>query len=131
MLHKLKLTFFAAGAALLCSCGASKKLESVQGELEAAQNKNAQLQKELSSAQEQLGTAQNQSKALTDQNKALTTEFNNYKAECKKTEDKLNSRQQILEEQYATLQEIEDRIEKAMEEFAQRGVDVYYKDGLV
>ena len=131
MLHKLKLTFFAAGVALLCSCGASKKLESVQGELEAAQNKNAQLQKELSSAQEQLGTAQNQSKALTDQNKALTTEFNNYKAECKKTEDRLNSRQQILEEQYATLQEIEDRIEKAMEEFAQRGVDVYYKDGLV
>jgi chemotaxis protein MotB len=131
MLHKLKLICLAAGVVMICSCGASKKVESVQGELEAQQQKNAELQKELTAVRGQLSTAQDQSKAMADQNKALTTEFNNYKAECRKTEEKLNSTRQVLDEQYAQLQEIEDRIEKAMEEFAQRGVDVYYKDGLV
>src|SRR5688572_13900213 len=110
MLHKLKLTCLAAGMALLCSCAAKKQLASAQADLETQEQKNAQLQKELSSTKNQLSTAQNQSKALTDQNKALTTEFNNYKAECKKTEEKLASTQQVLDEQYATLQEIQDRI---------------------
>ena len=131
MLHKFKFICLAAGVVLICSCGASKKLESVQGELEAQQQKNSQLQKELSAANDQLATAQNQSKALADQNKALSTEYSNYKAECKKTEDKLKQTRQSLDEQYAQLQEIETRIEKALEEFAERGVDVYYKDGLV
>ena len=131
MLQKFKLACMAASVALICSCGASKKLESVEGELDAQRTKNTQLQQEIDGLKKDLNDATGQNKTLADQNKSMATEFNSYKAKCQKTEEKLQETQQVLNEQYAQLQEIEARIEKALEEFAERGVDVYYKDGLV
>lgn len=131
MLQKIRMISSAAAVIVLCACGSTKKMEAMQGEVEAAKNKNQQLQQSLDATKQELHSMQTQAKTLSDQNKAISTEFANYKTQCKRTEDKLKSTQEAIAEQYEQLQQIEARIENAMEEFSEKGVDVYYKDGLV
>jgi chemotaxis protein MotB len=112
-------------------CGTNKKLEAAQGEAEALREKNQQLEQSINSLKNELNKAKSDATAAASKTTAVTNEYNAYKQKCAETEEALKETQAVLQAEYEMLQEIEDRIEAAMEDFAEKGVDVYYEDGLV
>jgi chemotaxis protein MotB len=51
--------------------------------------------------------------------------------EYKQTKEKLADAHEILEEQYKIMQQIEDKINEALADFKDKGVEVYFRKGLV
>ncbi|MFT3823712.1 MAG: OmpA family protein [Chitinophagaceae bacterium] len=119
-----KLAFYCIPVMILGACGASKKLEVAQGEIDALQSKVQQLEKTNSSLKNELNQ-------MTTQRQVAIQEFTKYKAECDEAQRKLRIAGAILEEQANTMRQVEGKIEEALVDFDQRGVDVYYQNGLV
>ena len=61
----------------------------------------------------------------------LNTEFDKYKKDCEAAKQKLDEVRALFAEQYAKLQAIKEKISEALMDFDNKGVDVFYKDGLV
>lgn len=109
---------------LFSSCAAKKKLAEAEAEitqLKAAQSdlasKNAALQKQLDE--------------FTASRQQALTEFAKYKSDCEDAKQRLQVVKSMMTEQYSNLQEVERKIETALADFNNKGVQVYYKDGLV
>jgi len=68
---------------------------------------------------------------LTATNQTLTTQLNQSKNDASACQAKLSAYQQSLNEQYNTLQKMEEILEKGMADFEGKGVDVYYKNGAI
>jgi len=131
MSQKTTISYMLISLVLLCSCGAAKKAEVLQGENQALHSKVTQLEQtnnqlKTSNAQMQQEITQFKSDA-----QVAVQAFSQYKSECEATQARLQVAQAVLREQYATLQEIEDKINTALADFEDKGVDVYYKNGFV
>jgi chemotaxis protein MotB len=115
--------------ALLCiliitSCGPSKKLKTAMSEAEELRTQVAQLTSTVNTLKGQLNT-------LTQQQQSEAAEFAKYKTACEETARKLKVTSAVLKEEYDQLQQIEDKVETALSAFESKGLDVYYKNGLV
>jgi chemotaxis protein MotB len=110
--------------AVFSSCGTNKKLKSAMAQNDQLKAQNSQLQSNVNDLKKQVSD-------LTATNTSITNEFNQYKTNCQQTERKLQAIRASLQEQFATLQQVEKRIEEALADFRNRGVEVFYKDGLV
>jgi chemotaxis protein MotB len=109
---------------LFLSCGTKKKLASANTEIEQLKAQNAQLSNNINDLKNQVSD-------LTAKNNSMTSEFNQYKASCQESEKKLAAIRDMLQDQVNTLEKIEKKIEEAEADFRSKGVEVYYKDGLV
>jgi chemotaxis protein MotB len=61
----------------------------------------------------------------------MMNEYAKYKAACQDMQVKLQAVREIIQEQYATRQVVEKKLEEALVDFNNKGVQVYYKDGFV
>jgi chemotaxis protein MotB len=109
---------------LFSSCHASKKLESAQGQIEQLKARNEELDKSNEDLKQQVTE-------LDNRNKSLAADYDNYKKDCQETEGKLQVVRAVLTEEADNLEKIEKKLEEGMADFRERGVDVYYKNGLV
>jgi chemotaxis protein MotB len=106
------------------ACGASKKLEVARGQVIELSDQNKQLKNKVSSLQTDLANCATSYKTATDDLAA-------YKTECRQIQEKLESAQSVLKEQYNTMHQIENKIDDALTDFKDKGVEVYFKKGLV
>jgi chemotaxis protein MotB len=109
---------------VLGSCTSSKKLKAAESENQHLKAANVDLEKKLS-------TCQQQSASLDSRYKAQTTDFQNYKAKCEKDQQDLAALRAVLKEEAAALERLETKLEEALAKFKEKGVDVYYENGLV
>lgn len=131
MLQKTTISYMVAALVVLCSCGAAKKAEVLQGENKALHDNINQLETANKQLKATNGQLQQQNAEMKTGIQAGLDAFSQYKRECEATQARLQVAQAVLRDQYATLQEIEDKINTALADFEDKGVDVYYKNGLV
>ena len=113
-----------AVAIILSSCGTGKKLDAANTTIMNLQAENQSLKTKVDAQQKQLDEfAANRQVALQ--------EFEKYRKDCEDAKLKLDAVRVMLAEQYANLQAMREKIAAALMDFDDKGVDVYYKDGLV
>lgn len=109
---------------LLSSCAAKKKLAAAETEIGQLKATNSELVKKNDDLQKQVAD-------FTASRQAALQEFEKYRAECEEAKQKLAAVKMMVTDQYNTLQEVEKKIDAALADFEGKGVEVYYKDGLV
>lgn len=124
MLQKFKMIIGLASVIIICSCGTKKKLQAATTEIEQLKAKNTELASTIDGLQKQVTS-------LTSSNKAITDEYNSYKSNCQAAQEKLQIVQAALAEEYNTMQKVRERIDEAVANFKDKGVNVHYSDGLV
>lgn len=124
MIKRVLVSPLIVTAILLGACGTSKKLEVARGQVIELTDQNRQMKSKLSSAQNELANCSAGYQKATDD---LTA----YKAECRQTQQKLEQAQSVLKEQYEIMQQVENKIEEALADFREKGVEVYFRKGLV
>ena len=131
MRNRLMIPVITIGAILLISCGANKKIQKAESDLKSAQEQIHQLEEKNSALNNNIETVKKDLAASDNRSKALTTEFNEYKKTCQENEEKLAVMREILTETAQDLEKLEAVLDSALADFKDRGVDVYYKNGLV
>jgi chemotaxis protein MotB len=106
------------------SCGSSKKLK-------ASQNDVVQLQARVSELESNNATLNKQASDADAQYKSVKQEYDQYKESCEHKEAQLASIQAVLSEEANNLMKLQQLIEEAMADFKDKGVEVYYRQGLV
>jgi chemotaxis protein MotB len=131
MYTKIILVSLLGGALLLSSCGAGKKLEAanqtisdLKGQVASLTTQNSQLTQTTQDQQQQLSN-------IRSRDSAIEVGLRKYVADCDANQQKLRTIQRIVAEQYAALQEMKAKIAVALQDFSDKGVNVYYKDGFV
>ncbi|MDI3322170.1 OmpA/MotB family protein [Pinibacter soli] len=124
MTRKLIIPITLICIVLFTSCAAKKKLA-------AAEAANTQLQADKAALTSKNEALQKQLDEFDAQRKANMAAFEKYRAECENAKQKLEVVRALVAEQYATLQEVDKKIADALSNFNDKGVDVYYKEGLV
>ena len=117
-------TSMVAVAIILSSCGTGKKLDAANVKIMNLQSENASLKTKVDEQQKQLDENA-RAKQVAQQ------DYEKYKKECEDAKVKLDAVRALLAEQYAKLQAMTAKIEEALADFKNKGVEVYYKDGFV
>lgn|SRR6478735_3543701 len=118
--------------AFICySCGPSKKLKASEAEVVQLTNSVTELRVANSDLISKNNDLQKQVSDLTNSSQVAKQEFEKYKADCASSKERLQVLESALSEMYNNLQEVEKAIEEGMVNFAGKGVEVHYKDGLV
>jgi chemotaxis protein MotB len=115
-------------SALLCSCGASKKMEA---DLQQANAQVQQLQAANSELTAKQKEVQAQVESLTATNKSVSQEFSQYKSGCEASKQKLATLEAAAKEDEAAFEAMKEKIAGAMVDFIDKGVEVYAKDRLI
>ena len=123
-MKKLFIGLLIVSVFFLMACKASKKLEIAQGQLSELTEQNRQLKSKVSGLQSDVSNCTAASKTIQD-------EYDSYKTQCRQTEEKLKSAQAILKDQYNTMQQLHDKVDQALTDFKDKGVEVFFKNGLV
>ena len=125
MKNNLKTVFLGVAVAIVAgACGPSKKLKEAQETTEV-------LQQQVNTLSKMAATLKNQLNTMTTQMQSIESDFSQYKTECKETQNKLQRTQAALQEENEKMQILEDKVEKALSDFASKGIEVYYKNGNV
>jgi chemotaxis protein MotB len=131
MTPKLVITCTLISGLFLCSCGTSKKLDAANAQLGLANSKVQQLEAsnaELTAKQKEL---QNQGEQLAATNTSLSQEYNRYKATCEVSNRKLAALQAAARQDDEEFAAMGQKIAEAMQNFIDKGVEVYSKDRLI
>ncbi len=133
MKYNMKTTTVLISATLLLftSCVSSKKYKASVAHAEELQSEVNSLNKTVSNLKEQVTTLTSQVSSLTNENKSIEAAYAKYKAECTGTQNKLRATQAALREEYEKMEKLEEIIETALQDFADKGLDVSMKNGLV
>src|SRR4249919_1708488 len=111
-------------AFLLGACGTSKKLEQ--------SNKDLAQQKEINSQQSQkITTLENDNKQLKEENGKYSKEAEDCRIAKEAIQKNLESMNSAISEGGASLEQIFAKMDTTRENFADAGVEVTYKNGLV
>ena len=124
MLQKLFTMLLLGSMILSGACSAPKKLKVANGQITELTQQTNQLKGKVTSLQGDVTQC-------TESNKSLSEELNHNKAACRKVQEKLEASQAVLKEQYNTLQQVQNKIDAALTDFKDKGVEVYFKNGLV
>ena len=124
MLQQLFTMLLFGSMILSGACSAPKKLKVANGQITELTQQTNQLKGRVT-------TLQGDVAQCTEGNRTLSEELNRNKAECRKVQEKLEASQAVLKEQYNTLQQVQNKIDVALVDFKDKGVEVYFKNGLV
>jgi len=131
MFTKITPVFLLVIAAIISSCGPSKKLEAANAQNADLQAQNSELQSKNDQLNSNVSSLNKQVTDLTAQNKTMNDQFNSYKKECQANETELKELQDALDELESNFAKLEERLEDALEDFENKGLDVYSKDGVI
>jgi chemotaxis protein MotB len=124
MRNNLVVAISVASIAILASCGTSKKLEQTTTELNQLKEANALQTQKISAYESDI-------KKLKEENIVYGKEAQ----DCRLLEESLRKNLEAingaLAEQGTSLRQLEAKIDESLEKFADAGVDVTYKNGLV
>src|SRR4051812_16139219 len=115
-------------ACLLCGCSGQKELKKTNAGLEDTNKNLTQANRELSDRNERLES--DLSKA-TEGNQAMNAAFAHYKDDCEQTREELGQLHSVLQEISETFEAVYEKISQAMEDFADKGVEVYRRNGVI
>jgi len=124
MSTKITTIFLFLAAVIISSCGSGKKLEASNAQIADLQSQNSQLNGEVSNLKKQVSD-------LNSQNQAINNQFNSYKQQCQANEAELAEMQGALNELHDNFEKLEKRLETALADFQDKGLDVYSKDGVI
>ena len=124
MSTKLMAIALLLAAGIISACGTGKKLEAANAQITDLQSQNSQLNKEVNSLKKQVSD-------LNSQNQAITNQFNSYKKECRENEEELAAMHAALNELAENYAKLENRLETALADFQDKGLDVYSKNGVI
>lgn len=124
MLQKLFTALLFASLILSGGCSSPKKLKAANGQIGELTQQNTQLKSQVTTLQSDVA-------GCMESNKTIREELNSTKAESKRTQEKLDAAQAVLTEQYEILQQVQNKIDAALANFKDKGVEVYFKKGLV
>ncbi|HEY8894279.1 MAG TPA: OmpA family protein [Niastella sp.] len=106
------------------ACGTSKKLEVAKGQVNELTEQNRQLKNKVSALQNDVANCAAGYKSAQD-------ELAQYSSENKRLQEKLESTQAVLKEQDDAMQQIQEKINNALADFKEKGVEVYFRKGYV
>lgn len=118
-------------AGIISSCGSSKKLEAANSQIADLQSQNSQLNSQNSQLNSDVSNLKKQVSDLTAQNQTINNQFNSYKKECQENEEELAEMQAVINELRDNFAKLESRLETALADFEDKGLDVYSKDGAI
>lgn len=124
MLQKLFTALLFASLILSGGCSSPKKLKAANGQIGELTQQNTQLKSQVTTLQSDVA-------GCMESNKTIREELNSTKVESKRTQEKLDAAQAVLTEQYEILQQVQNKIDAALANFKDKGVEVYFKKGLV
>ena len=116
---------------LFSSCVSSKKLKTANEKIAAQDANISVLTTKNNELQKQVGDLTRQVSDLTATNKSVKDEFSHYKVDCEATKQKYNELVAALTEISNSLDEMEKKLQEAVADFKDKGVEVHVKDGLV
>jgi chemotaxis protein MotB len=113
-------------AAVLISgaCGTSKKLEVAKGQVNELTEQNRQLKNKVSALQNDVTNCAAGYKTSQD-------ELAQYREENKRLQGKLESAQAVLKDQDNAMQLVQEKVNSALADFKDKGVEVYFRKGFV
>jgi chemotaxis protein MotB len=118
-------------AGIMISCGAGKKLEAANSQIADLQSKNSQLSSQNSQLNTDVSNLKKQVSDLSTQSKTINDQFNSYKKECQANEKELADMQAAMNELSENFAKLENRLQTALADFKDRGLDVFSKDGVI
>jgi chemotaxis protein MotB len=124
MSAKITTVILLLAAVIISSCGTGKKLEAANAQITDLQSQNSQLNGEVSGLKKQVSE-------LNSQNQAINSQFSSYKKECQENETELAEMHAALNELAENYSKLEKRLETALADFKDKGLDVYSKDGVI
>jgi len=124
MLHKITLSWLLLLVIAFSSCVSTKKYKAATTDAQNAKTANEELTKKNCDLQSQLNDAISSSKMLVEERDRYQKESDNAKAELKHM-------QGAVDEYVDAMDEVQKKVSDRMADYAERGVDVQYKDGLV
>jgi len=141
-MHKLVMGFLFLNSILMISCGPSKELISSQAKNDSLGRIVDQLNKKLSDKDQEIGSQKRQMENMQAASDAEILRLKNQNAvamqqaaDCKLAKEavarKMEEFNQALAAQGLSMQEIRRKAAEALVQFANAGVEVSYKDGLV
>ena len=125
MAHKLtSLVIALCSLLVITSCGTGKKLEASQMQVDDLRAETAKLQTTIDQLNKQVSD-------LNAKNTAVSGEYAQYKKSCAATEEKYKMTMEAQEREEAAMRLMQQKLETALADFKERGVDVYMKNGYV
>jgi chemotaxis protein MotB len=103
------------------SCVSSKKYKAANAQIDQLNAYSTQQAKQITELQNQVNT-------LTAGNKEMTAQFSAYRTSCENTEKQLNAYKTSEAEENEKLKAIEKKVQDALVDFNEKGVEVYLKD---
>ena len=131
MKRTLITSFAVVIAVTLSSCGSNKKLASAQNDIAQLEAKNNELGKNLSELQSEAASLEKRYNAVVQDYNAYKKNAEAYKQECEANNEKLQYMREALQEEIEVMERMEEKLEEAMANFKDKGVDVYIEDGIV
>ena len=124
MIRKVLVAPWCMALLFIAACGTSKKLEVAKGQVNELTEQNRQLKNKVSTLQSDVANCATGYKTAQD-------ELAQYSSENKRLQEKLGSAQAVLKEQDNLMQQVEEKIENALANFKDKGVEVYFRKGFV
>lgn len=121
---KITLSWLLLFVVLLSSCVSSKKYKAATTEAQTAKTANEELTKKNSELQTQVNDA-------ISSNKMLTDERDRYQKEGDSARGQLKEMQTSVDEYVGAMDDVQKKVADKMADYAERGADVQYKNGLV
>ncbi len=131
MATKITTIILLFAAIIISACGAGKKLEAADSQIADLQTQNSQLSSQNTQLNSDINGLKKQVSDLTTQNQTMTNQFNTYKKECQENEEELKEMQAAFAELAENFAKLESRLETALADFQDKGLDVYSKDGVI
>jgi chemotaxis protein MotB len=114
----------AAIGLLLCACGNSKKLQSANAQITQLQANNTALTKNVDDLKKEVTS-------VRADNASIGEQLNTCQKNAQATAQKLRSTEAIMREEQDKLQQVQKKIDNALADFENKGVQVYLRNGLV
>lgn len=111
-------------SAILISCGTNKNLQLAESQVAELQRQNKELADNITALNKQVSE-------LSTRNQSMAEEYASYKTKCEANEEKLIALREMLKDEADNLEKVREKIQEAMADFENRGVDIYTKDGLI
>jgi chemotaxis protein MotB len=124
MIQKITFSGLLLFVVLFSSCVSSKKYKSATADAQSAKAANDSLMRKNSELQTQLNDA-------ISSNKMVVEERDRYQKENDSARSELKQMQTAVDEYVGAMDDVQKKVADKMADYAERGVDVQYKDGLV
>lgn len=124
MTPKITLSWLLVFAVLLSSCVSKKKYQAATTEAQNAKTANEELTRKNNELQTQLNDA-------ISSNKLVVDERDRYQRQGDSARTQLKEMQTTVDEYVGNMEDVQKKVADKLADYAERGVDVQYKDGLV